>query len=173
MLRGHHKNQLIGVHHYRHQFWILRIIRKHSKFAFVPQNVVRNLAAQRPLNHNANHRMQPLKIRQHPQKVERSKFIRADDEFPGLQLPQFYQRLFRIFPQVDKPLGVLLQDPTSVSKLPVAGRSVEQRLANLSLQFPDCLADRRLSTIKFVRRPREPAFPRYRQKHFQSAKCPL
>src|SRR5260370_41937819 len=70
-------------------------------------------------------------------------------------------------PQVQQPLGILIQHLPGVGKHAFSRRTVKQRLAKFIFEFTNGLAHRRLGAVKFFRRTREAVLARHRQKDFQ------
>src|SRR6185369_18074363 len=58
MIGGNHEGELILINHDRVQAIVLRIVGEHAHFDRVVHDVVGNVAAERALHHNLDHRMQ-------------------------------------------------------------------------------------------------------------------
>ena len=158
MARRNNKYQLVQINHRRAQLRLLRIEREYSEFHVVLEHIVRNVTAQRTPHRDLDRGMQAAKLTQHGQQVERGKFVGGDRELALLQFAHLHQRRLCVLPQVEQLLGVFLQDTSGVSEHALAGRTVEQRLADLQLKFADRLADRRLRAKQFFGRARKAAF---------------
>ncbi len=78
-VRGrHHENQFVQVSDDGVQLRFLRIVSEDTQFRVVTQHVAGNVAAQRTLDRNADHGMQPPELGQHRQQIERGKFVGRD-----------------------------------------------------------------------------------------------
>src|SRR6266478_355821 len=168
--RWNHEGQLVQVHDDRAQPRFLRIVGKNAHLDGVAQQVVGNVAAERPLHRDPDHGMEAAELCQHGQQIERGEFVGRDAQLAGLEFAQLNQGLLRVRPQVEQLLGVLLQGAAGVGEDPFAGGPVKQRLAQLLLEFANGLADRRLGTKQLLGRAREAPLAGHHQEDFELRK---
>ena len=108
------------------------------------QHFVGNLAAQGPLHRDLDHGMKPPKLRQHRQQIQRSELVGSDGQLALLQLTEVCEGLLRVAAQVQQPLGVALEQLARIGQQPLAGRPVEEQLAEFPLELLDGLTHCRL-----------------------------
>src|ERR1700694_4462413 len=137
MPRRNNKYQLVQINYRRPQLWLLRIKGEYAEFDVVLEHIVRNVTAQRTPHRDLDRGMQAAKLAQYRQQVERGEFIGGDREPALLQFAHLHQRRLCILSQIEQFLGVFLQNAPGVGENAVAGRTVEQGLADLQLKLAD------------------------------------
>ena len=162
MVARHHENQLIKVYDNGVQLRFVRIVSENAQLGVVPQHVARNVAAERTLHHDFDHGMATPEFGQHRQQIERCKFVSGDGQLAALQLAKFRQRSRGDIAQIQQALGVFLQDAPRVGQQAVAGRAIEQRLADVLFQLVNGLAHRRLGAVQLFRGAGKFSFLRHR-----------
>jgi len=80
------------------------------------------------------------------QRVHR-RLVGADQHAAALQVAQLADGRFRFLGEPDEPLPVVLEHPARLGQRPGFRRPIEELLAELDLQTPHCLADRRLRAM--------------------------
>ena len=111
------------------QIRFLGLVRKHAEFDPVPHNVIRNVAAQRALHRDLNHRMQPPEFRHHRQQVKHGKLVGRNHEFSFLQLAQFGKGFRRLAAEIDQFFRIFIKNLARISQHALARGPVEERLA--------------------------------------------
>ena len=101
MVGRHNENEFVEVNHDRMQAWFLRFVRENSEFGSVAQDVVRYVTAQRTLDRDLDHGMQPPEFRQDGEQIQRSELVGGDHQFSLLQLAQFGERFGGFLAQID------------------------------------------------------------------------
>ena len=83
------------------------------------------------------------------------RLVGADQHAPPPQVPQLAHRLLGLLRQPHQPLRILAEHAARLGQRALLGRAVEQPLAQLVLEAPDGLADRRLGAVQLGRGSRE------------------
>ena len=90
-------------------------------------------------------RREPLDVRQ---QAVHGRFVGAHDDPAAADLLELLDGGLRLAGQPEEALGVVLEQPAGLGQRAVAGRPVEQPLAQLVLDAPDRLADGRLGPVQ-------------------------
>ena len=113
------------------------------------QDVVGDVAAERPLDGDLDHRMQAAEFGQHGQEIEHSEFVGGNDQLAFLQFAEFGKGFRGLAAQVDQLFGVFEEDFAGVGEDAFAGGAVEEGFAQFVLKFADGLAYGRLGAEEF------------------------
>ena len=95
--------------------------------------------------------------------------VGADEHASAAEVAQFADRRFGFLGEPDQPLSVVLEHLPGLGQRAGLGRPVEQLLAELELQPPHGLADRRLRAVHLGGGARKTALLRHGQKHLQGS----
>src|SRR6266852_4480590 len=170
MSGGNHKHQLVEIDHRRFQLQFLRIVGEDSDLDVVLKDIIRDGAAQRTTYRDPNHGVQTTEFRQHRQQIEGGELVGGHHQLALLQFAELDQSFLCVLPQVEKFLGVFLEDASGVGQHTIARGAVEERLADFQLQLADGLADRRLGAEKLLRGAGEAALTGYCEEDFELGK---
>jgi hypothetical protein len=111
--------------------------------------------------------MRAAELVQQRKQAERRELVSRNHKFSLVQLSKFKQRIVRFNAQVQQLFGVFDQHTSGIRKTAVAGRAIEESLAQFFFKFSDRLTDCGLRSVKFLSSAREAFFVRNGDERFQ------
>src|SRR5204863_6897215 len=110
------------------------------------------------MNLNLDKWIKPAELLDHGQQEEDRVLICTDGHLAVPKPADLAHRMPRIVPQIKDLLRVIEQHPPRISKCPVLRRAVKKLLADVILEPPYRLADRRLCPAQDLRSARKAPF---------------
>src|SRR5215469_6607528 len=167
VLRRNDEHEFVEENDHGMQIGLLRLVRQHTEFGSVAEDVIGYVAAEGALDGDLDHRVNAAEFGQNVQQVQHREFVVGDDQFPLLQFAEFGEGSGRFSPQVDQLFRIFVENLAGIGENAFAGGAVEESLAKFVFQLADGLADRGLRAEEFIGSARKAALASHGQKNFK------